>query len=376
MSEAVQQTSVDEDDGRTLEVSLDEDWSGRVDRAAAELDIETREEFVQEATRRLVGEVLDDDGLLECPHDDCNRTFATQRERRGHLGSSEHAVDVPDGEFWCGYCGFGPSKWAGINAHHGQSDHDGDPVRLDEEPDRADLIAPDSVPDHKNEKLLRRLYRQNDGSYTAMCRAHEFDVSPGRVRHYLIEFGIHDVTPHGAAQDEDSPVYRDPDWLEEQYKKAGGNISEMHRQVDVDVPYRTLHKNLKRFDIHDPTESPGRSHGKGGPESSTDDSDDDQDDAGDDTDLEKDVPDGADQDDAEEAYAHEELLAVDRPEDVDDFRDLSTPDWLREGSFYRAVEMSDDVDELVAALGWDEPATVAEIVGLLDVEVDVGDRDE
>jgi len=262
----------------------DDEWQ-RIERAVDEADYESPAEFVREGALRLVDEVLDEDGRLECPHDDCDRTFPTRRKLRGHLGSSDHALDIPEGDFWCGYCGYGPNSWRGINAHHGSSDHDGDLVRLDEEPSREDLIAPGDVPDHKNPDLLKELYRRHDGNYSEMCRQHDFEVSPGRVRHYLIEFGIHEVTPQGEAEDGDGPRYRDREWLQERYNDADGNISEMHRNLEIDVPYRTLVKNIKRFDFHDPTDPPGKRHGKGGPKPSTeaepdpkpDDQDDDED---------------------------------------------------------------------------------------------------
>lgn len=244
-------------------ISLDGADRDRVEYAVEESDFESAEDLVQEATARLVSEILDEDGPIECPHDDCEETFPTQRKLRGHLGSSEHALDVPEGDFWCGYCGYGPTSWRGVNAHHGSSDHDGEAVRLDEEPGRDDLLAPDDVPDHKNPELLERLYRKHGGSYTEMCRQHDFDVTDGRVRHYLIEFGIHEVTPHGEL--DDGPVYRDREWLQERYDDADGNVSEMHRSLDIDVPYRTLLKNLNRFGIHDKTDPPGKRHGKGGP---------------------------------------------------------------------------------------------------------------
>jgi len=75
-------------------------------------------ETVQEILRRIRAMSVD--------------SIPSRRKLRGHLGSSEHALDVPEGDFWCGYCGYGPTSWRGINAHHGSSDHDGDPVRLDE----------------------------------------------------------------------------------------------------------------------------------------------------------------------------------------------------------------------------------------------------
>jgi len=429
-----------------LQFQSDGEWE-RIQRAAEHADVDDPTEFVREAALQLVDEVLDEDGQLECPHDDCDRTFATVRERRGHLGSSEHALDVPDGEFWCGYCGYGPTSWRGVNAHHGQSDHDGSPVRLDEAPGRDDLLAPDDVPDHKSPELLERLYYDHDGNYTAMCRAHDFDVTPSRVRHYLIEFGIHDVTAQGAA-DEDGPCYRDPEWLQEQYEAADGNISEMHRRIDVDVPYRTLQKNLKRFGIHDPTDPPGKRHGKGGrngensPPSDTDEGP--VEDLDEDEQATDDEPQGLDHTDTEDlqtAYdrhdtlraAAEEFpqvtyatvrqrmidhgiyesdnydttskdltttepesgpdpsaesapdptpepdvieessdpLGVDDPTEVESFQDVDSPDWLNEASFYQAVEMADDVDDLADVLGWQEYDRLQRMVELLDVGEDL-----
>jgi hypothetical protein len=247
----------------SIEDTLTEDELARVSRAADVGDYGDISNFVREATLRLVDEHIDGDGRLECPHEGCERTFATIRQRRGHLGNV-HAQEFPDGDFWCGYCGYGPTSWRGINAHHSQRhSEDGRPVRLEDEPDRDELLAPDDVPDHIDPELLERLYREHGGSYTAMCRAHEFDVTPGRVRHYLIEFGIHEPTPHGDGGDV-HPVYRDRDWLKERYDAADGNLSKMHRNLEIDIPYRTLVKNVNRFDFHDQTDPPGKRHGKGG----------------------------------------------------------------------------------------------------------------
>lgn len=49
------------------------------------------------------------------------------------------------------------------------------------------------------------------------------------------------------------------------------------------------------------------------------------------------------------------------------FDEIETPDWLDEGSFYSAVDMADDVDELVEALGWDERGRVIQMVERLGV---------
>lgn len=353
-------------DGRE-DVHFDVDQMDRIQRALEAGDYAGLEEFVQDATLRLVGDLLDEDGRIECPHDDCDRTFATIRERRGHLGSSAHALDVPEGDFWCGYCGYGPTSWRGVNAHHGSSDHGGDPVRLEDEPEETDLLAPDDVPDHQNPDLLERLYYEHDGNYSAMCRAHDFDVTPGRVRHYLIEFGIHQPTSQGPSEDGDGPVYRNPEWLQDRYDDADGNVSEMHRNLDVDVPYRTLLKNLKNLGIHDPTESPGRSQSQ---------------DHGDEvqTDSEPDVDETDDVSEAEtepEGEAEPEFSGTPDSE-VESFHDLETPDWLDEGSFYAAVDMAGDVDELGEVLGWDAHDRLERMVNLLDADLDgpAGDDDE
>lgn len=341
--------------------------------------------------REVVAELLldEDDELYECPHDDCDEVFNTRRERRGHLGSSVHGLDVPEGEFWCGYCGYGPTNWRGINAHHGSSNHDGDPVRLDEEPDREDLIAPDDVPDHKNPELLEELYQRHDGNYTEMCRQHDFEVCPGRVRHYLIEFGIHEVTPQGEVEDGNGPLYRDREWLQERYDAADGNISEMHRRIEdedeVDVPYRTLHKILKSLGIHDPTESPGRGQASEQRDDAETDADQpteaeaDQEttpdpepeptqEPGPEPHTEPDQEEGAEDDVDEDAGRVAAVIDVDDPADATEFDDLATPDWLAEDSFHLALEMSDDAEEFAGNLGWGDPEDLQLMVEVLGLD--------
>lgn len=362
----------------------------RLDRAVDAADLDTRAALVETATKEFIDDVLDEDGDLECPFEDCDRTFATRRQRRGHLGSSEHAVDVPDGEFWCGYCGYGPTSWRGVNGHHGSSDHDGDPIRLDEEPDLEDLAAPEDIPDHKNPDLLEQLYEEHGGTISEMCREHDFDVTPGRVRHYLIEFGIHDVTPNGPSEDGDGPVYRDPEWLRERYEEADGNISEMHRQLDEDIPYRTLLKNLKRLDIHDPTESPGRQQNEQAADGDADASEDDDSEAVDEAidgaeePAETDVvePDenateaveGEQEDDAEDSFFG---FAVEDPADVEEYADLETPEWSDEDSFYTALDMAATPEEFSNYLGGGDPETLRKLVEALGREdAFMGGRDD
>lgn len=353
--------TVQDVEGVLRRIDLEDD--DRLDRSIEAGDFDDPAAFVREATLRLIDDVLDDDGELECPYDDCDRTFATIRKRRGHLGSSEHGLNVPDGEFWCGYCGYGPTSWRGINGHHGKL-HDGDPVRLDHEPDRDELLAPEDIPDHMNPELLERLYQEHGGNYTEMCRQHDFTVGAGRVRHYLIEFGIHEVTPNGETEDSDGPVWRDREWLKERYEAADGNISEMHRNLDEDIPYRTLVNNIKRFDFHDHTDPPGQSHGKGGPEAATIDERDDVD--------EKEQPEPSEAEDHDEWRAEWVLDAEPVVQMGIPYEYLDTPDWQGEGAFYRALDMADDMQDLSEMLGWDEDvdASLEEIVEALpDVDV-------
>ena len=430
-----------------------DEWE-RVQRAAEVADFDDPEEFVHGGALRFVDETIDGDGQLECPHDDCDRTFATIRQRRGHLGNV-HADIFPEGDFWCGYCGYGPSKHRGINAHHSQRHSEqGDPVRLDHKPDQEELLAPDDIPDHQDPMLLERLYHEHDGCITDMCRAHDFDVTVGRVRHYLIEFDIHEPTPQGPA-DEDGPRYRDPEWLKEQYEAADGNISEMHSRIDVDVPYRTLQKNLKRFGIHDPTDPLGKRHGKGGskpsteaePEPKPDDEDrddgtkqlegfdhtdpedlqkafdendtlrtaaeefpqvtyatvrqrmidhgihepdtydtgsedtpptepDPDSDATEDTEPDSDATEDPDPDSEPTTVSVDQTrdpLGVEDPAAVDSFHDLDTPGWLDEASFYQAIDMADDIEELADVLGWAEYDLLKRMVELLGVGEDLDD---
>lgn len=389
------------------EIRFSADMQAKLDRAADVGGFEDVEDLIREATISKVDELIDEDGAVECPHDDCDKTFPTVRQRRGHLGSSDHALDVPDGEYWCGYCGYGPAGWRSINAHHGASDHDGDPVRLDEEPDQDDLIAPDQLPDHKNPELLERLYEKHDGNYSAMWRSHDFDVSPGRVRHYLVEFGIHEVTPQGTADDDaEGPLYRDPEWLQQKYDAAGGNVSEMYRRVkdDIDGEYRTLLNTLKRLGIHEPGKrNAGHTQSDSSDESGADSAESDETRSPDANDVDEDESQPAvetageddekesngevDHDQSEEPAAESsgdepgpdasDVVVVDDPAGATEFADLRTPEWLAEASWEVALSMSDTADELAENLGWGEPEklrVMIEVLGREDefTEVDNG----
>ena len=322
-------------------VELNETEEEIVEEAAERGRYTGVDQFVREGVLRLADEVLDIEGHLECPVDDCDATFTTERQLNGHLGSFDHARNVEEGEFWCGVCGFGPGSQNSIGVHHGQC-HDGDVIYLDEEPDEDDLEKPDDLPDHRNALLLERLYEEHDGNYTAMCREHDFEVCDGRVREYLIKFDIHDPTPQGTSGD-GVPKYRDPEWLEEKYEEADGNISEMHRQEDLDIAYKTLVNRLKKHGIHKP-ERRGRDQSGGTDETG--------DDSGESTPPVK----NESEDDSEVE------------DETAEFGDLDTPDWLDEASFYAAADMSTTIDELAETLGWQEQDRLEEIVQALDID--------
>lgn len=326
-----------------LDIDADE-WA-RIETAAGAVD-EDAEAFVLDATRQRLVEVLEEDDPLACPHEDCTETFATQAQRRGHLGGV-HSGEMPTGDYWCGYCGDGPYNWQGVGTHHGQVDHDGDPIRRDQEPDQSDLEGAADQPDHRDPELLAELYEEHDGSYSEMCRAHDFGVAPGTVRRWLIKFDIHDVTPHRNSDREygNTPKFRDEDWLQEQYEAANGNVSAMHREMDADIPYRTLLNNLKAFDIHDPANPPART-----PPSDPDDADD------------EDEP---DQDEPEPVPVAKEETNEPPAPGTAEWGDLDTPAWLDEGSFFSAIDYADTVIELKDALGWDDLDRITDLVDAL-----------
>lgn len=239
-------------------VSFDTDDFQRIERAAEVGEYDDVAAFIREGALRLVAKTIDGDGLFSCLHDDCDKTFGTIRERRGHYGRV-HVQEFPEGDFWCGYCGFGPSPWQGINAHHSQRHKDqGDPVRLGHDPDPDELLAPDELPDHMDRELLKDLYVECHGNISEMCRQYDFDVTDGRVRHYLIEYGIHDVTPKGT--DVEGADHRDKEFLERLYKECDGNMREMYRRHDFDVGYSKLVGWCRDLGVHKPGAPKGR-HG-------------------------------------------------------------------------------------------------------------------
>lgn len=379
----------------TVNTSWSDQEARRIEQAAAAQDYADATAFVRDAVLEAVDEVLDEDGPFECPHEDCDATFPTERQRLGHLGSDAHGLDVPDGEFWCGYCGDGPFSWRGVNAHHGSSSgHDGEPIRLDEEPTDEDLVGVDDLPDHKNATLLEELYDRYD-SISELCRQHDFDVGQGTVRTWLIKFDIHEVTPHSgstaqsepaeSAVDGDLPVYRDASRMRDLYEEHDGNLSAIARSLDG-VSYSNVRTWTKKLGIHDPDAPAPPQMPDVGPEPDdygdedaadeppTDDEDvdapADESDPSDTEDIsETDDPGPSPRDQLVEEISPERLNAVAPgvdPQSEVSFADLGTPDWMVEASFYVALDIAATPEEFAEKLGWGNAEDLALMVALLD----------
>lgn len=343
-------------------VDLEGQRQSDFERALGMSACEDMDAFVETAVREYVDDLLAGEGTFECPHDGCEETFDFDRQRRGHLGAV-HAQETPDGDFWCGICGYGPSTWRGVNAHHGSTSHEGEPVRLEEPPDPEDLQEFDA-PDHKNPKLLQQLYDEHDGQISELCRDHEFDVVHATVRTWLIKFGIHEVTPQSDAAGSRGVI--DADQARELYAEHDGNMSAVHRNLDQEIPYRTLVNRLRSLGIHDPAESSRAPASQSAPSNiSTDTAEEDVattavervDDAAVDS-VDYPIPDAV------------RLTSVRDADTVSGFSDIDTPDWLDEGTFYAVLDTASSIDEFAETLGWGTPDDLRLILDLLDERVE------
>lgn len=287
--------------------------------------------LIRSATKATVQSVLTDaepDSLAEPTTDsDSDATSSTS--------DTTNRNSPADCSLWCGCCGWGPGNENAVKAHHGGSpSHQGNPILLSEKPSEEDLEGVDEseLPDHRNRELLDDLYQQYNGNISALYRNHEFDVSSAAVRSWLVKFDIHNVTPHDADPDE-HPTRPPEQELEQLYNQHDGNMSAMHRSIDLDVPYRTLTNWLRDLEIHEPNH---RDYSSQPPSS--------------------------------EPKSSE--VAVDSTtEGPASFAEIDTPSWLDEASFFAAVDMADTVSELGEALGWNEPDTLESIVELMELDL-------
>lgn len=175
----------------------------------------------------------------------------------------------------------------------------------------------ETVPDYQDRELLERLYDEHDGTITDLYRAHDFDVSQGTVRNWLINYEVHKVDSYESPEPEQRESTDDArEWCG--VCGAGPYQSVARHSGHVGHP-RTIALD------HEPTEH---------------------------------------------EVAQMEDLAGDSAE-VSDFHDVETPDWLDEASFYQAVDMAVDLEDLQNTLGWEDIHRLEVVVDLLDVEEDV-----
>jgi hypothetical protein len=222
-------------------------------------------------------------------------------------------------------------------------------------PEEGSIPASGTQPDHQNPELLKALYEDHDGNITELYRSHDFDASISTVRRRLQKYDIHEPQTYVTDEEQDEiPPYRDPDVLEPLYQKYDGNVSDVHRNLveehDVDVTYSTVGNWIDKLDIRESSAL------KSVKEHAADE-------------ASADVDDQADADDTPDII--EDVISVDDVSDAESFGDLETPDWLDEGSFYVAAEMSEDIDDLADTLGWNEFEHLEVMVGVLDVNIDV-----
>ena len=83
------------------------------------------------------------------------------------------------------------------------------------------------------------------------------DVTPKTVRHYMVEYGIHDPETLPSDDEGPKPAYKDPEELAAVYD-AGRTFPEMRDELGVDVTPKTVRHYMVEHGIHDPeTDSSG-----------------------------------------------------------------------------------------------------------------------
>lgn len=117
--------------------------------------------------------------------------------------------------------------------------------------------------------------------------------------------------------------HTDPDDLQRAYDEADSIAAAAER---FDVGYTAVFKRMKRHGIHEPKQA-----------------------------TEGDEDDRGDQEDS----------------DGDQNFESVAPDWLDEASWWQAVDMADDLESLVDALGWDDYDAVDELVQVTDAAEDL-----
>jgi len=92
------------------------------------------------------------------------------------------------------------------------------------------------------------------------------DVTPKTVRHYMVEYGIHDPETLPSDAEGPKPAYKDPEELAAVYD-AERTFPEMRDELGADVTAKTVRHYMVEYGIHDPETDAS------GPEPGTEDSD-------------------------------------------------------------------------------------------------------
>ncbi|UPV76312.1 hypothetical protein M0R89_19305 (plasmid) [Halorussus limi] len=113
-------------------------------------------------------------------------------------------------------------------------------------------------PPYKDPERLAEVY-DSESTFPEMRDELGVDVTPKTVRHYMVEYGIHDPETLPPSHDDDGskPTYKDPERLAEVYDSER-TFPEMRDELGVDVTPKTVRHYMVKYGIHDPeTDSSG-----------------------------------------------------------------------------------------------------------------------
>jgi len=105
-------------------------------------------------------------------------------------------------------------------------------------------------PAYKDPEQLAAVY-DADRTFPEMRDELGVDVTPKTVRHYMVEYGIHDPETLPSDDDGPTPAYKDPEQLAAVYD-AERTFPEMRDELDADVTAKTVRHYMVEYGIHDP----------------------------------------------------------------------------------------------------------------------------
>ncbi|WP_162224263.1 hypothetical protein [Halorussus salinus] len=123
-------------------------------------------------------------------------------------------------------------------------------------PSSAGATAADR-PAYKDPEELEAVY-DAERTFPEMRDELGVDVTPKTVRHYMVEYGIHDPETVPSDDDGPKPAYKDPEELAAVYD-AGRTFPEMRDELGVDVTPKTVRHYMVEYGIHDPEADPSES---------------------------------------------------------------------------------------------------------------------